>query len=532
MWKKNNPYILSIFVLIGLILIPSFNYSQKKPTKKPQFGGTVRVKAFTNIFRRQLDPASPDSYIFVSEQIYDGLIELDKNLAFIPALAEYWKISEDGRRYTFYLRKGVKFHHGRELTAEDVKFSFERLISRETESPFYHFFTPRVVGAQAYREGRAKDVAGFKIKDKYTFEIQLIRPYVSALYLMSMNFCKILPKEQVSSQGRGFFMKPSGTGPFKFAYWMRSPQLDVVGVRLERNDEYFEGRPYLDALEFSPYFTLQHFLDREIDIIPVLSERLFRTDCQVFKDGSFNLVFLGMSCHIPPLDSTNVRKAIVHAINKGDIARASFDLKYIPEITHNYIPPKFPGFFPTEEAKSQDLDKAMLLLEEAGYGDPQRLPSLTIFFESPRTDFKHKFYRELRRHLDDVGIRLNSRYYRSLNEVRDYRRPYLIFMERLLNFPDPEDTIRPLFFSKSVSNVLNYSNSELDKLLQEAEGERSWTRRVGLFNKIEKILFREVPAIPLFSIQERIAVQSYIRGIEVPPLSFYYLEARKIWLDK
>ncbi|MFB0565452.1 MAG: ABC transporter substrate-binding protein [Candidatus Aminicenantaceae bacterium] len=532
MWKKRSPFVYFILVFIILAATPLFNYSEKESKKKPRYGGTVRVKAFTNIFRRQLDPASPDSYVFVSEQLYDGLVRLDKNLTLVPSLAEYWKISADGKTYTFYLRKGVKFHHGKELSTEDVKFSLERLIRKETESPYFHFFTARVAGALAYREGKTKEVTGFRIKDKYIFEIQLIKPYVSALYLMSMSFCKILPRDQMISQGRGFFLKPSGTGAFKFSYWMRSPQLDIVGIRLERNDQYFEGRPYLDALEFSPYFTLQHFLDKEIDIIPVLSERLFRANCQIFKDGSFNLIFLGMSCNVNPLNSKIVRKAIVHAVNKGEIARASFDLKYIPEVTNSYIPPKFPGFFPMEDEAGPNLEKAEDMLQKAGYENEREFPSLTVFFDSPRTEFKRQFYRALRRQLDELGIKLNSRYYRSLNEVKRYGKPYLIFLERLLNFPDPEDIIRPLFYSKSISNVINYSNPELDKLLEDAEGERSWTRRVELFNQIEQILFSDVPAIPLFTIQQRIAVQPYVRGIEVPTLSFYYLEARNIWLDK
>jgi ABC-type transport system substrate-binding protein len=107
---------------------------------RPKQGGVFRIKSLSDSFRMQLDPVQPDCYVFLSEQLYDGLVRLDKNLKIQPALADYWMISSDGKKYTFFLKKGVHFHHGIELTAEDVKFSFERLLDEEVGSPFCHFF--------------------------------------------------------------------------------------------------------------------------------------------------------------------------------------------------------------------------------------------------------------------------------------------------------------------------------------------------------------------------------------------------------
>jgi len=531
----SKKYTLLMAIICGLVFffsMPLSNFAEKKNKKNPQYGGTLRVKSFTNILKTSLDPANPESYIFVLEQIYDGLVRLDKDFNIVPRLAEYWKISPDGKKYVFYLRKGIKFHHGRELTAEDVKFSLERLVNSETNSPYYQFFTPRVVGAQDYRTGKTRHVEGFKVRNKHIFEIQLIRPYVSALYLMSMNFCKVLPRDLVLSQGKGFFSKPSGTGPFKFTYWMRSPQLEIVGFHLERNDQYFRGKPYLDAVEFSPYFRLDHFMDKEIDIIPVLSDRLFRTDCQIFEGGFYNLIFLGMSCHIPPLDRNTVRKAIFSGVNKSDVARVAFDSMSIPKIIKNYIPPVLPGFFPIEEEESYDLKQAKEILQDEGFSEEKKFPSPTLFLDYPRTEIKFKIHRELRRQLDVLGIRLRLKYYSSLEEIKRFKEPYLIFFNRSMSFPDPEDIIRPLFFSKSIFNVFRFANPALDELLERAETERSWTKRIKLFHQIENILFADVPAIPLFSNQQRIAVQPYVKGVELPPLGFYYLEAKNIWLDK
>jgi len=531
MSKKYILYILAIFCLFFFFAGAFLNPGEKEVETKSRYGGILRVKSFSNIIRAQLDPASTDSDIFISEQLYDGLVRLDKYLKIVPSLAEYWKISPNGLKYTFFLRRGIKFHHGEELTAEDVKFSLERLIAQKTDSPYYQLFTTRVVGAQDFREERSSDVAGFIVRDKYIFEIQLIKPYVPTLYLMSMHFCKILPKDNLLSR-RNFFSHPSGTGPFKFTHWIRGRQLEILGIKLERNDDHFRGRPYLDAVEFSPHYTLENFFNKEIDIIPTLSERLLSTDCRIFEGGSFNLVFLGMSCHIPPLDRKIVRKAIFHGINKREVLLAGFDIRYMPMITNSFIPAKLQAFFPVDDGEGYIPEKAKEMLQKAGFSDENKFPSLTLFTESPRTEVSLKVYRELRKKLDALGIRMRLRYYRSIEEIKRFRRPYFVFMGRYMNFPDPENIIRPLFFSKSIFNVFGYSSPELDRLLEESDRERSWTKRIKLFHRIEKLLSSDVPAIPLFSNQQRIAVQPYVRGVNVHPLGFSYLETRKIWFEK
>ncbi len=528
-----KPFLISalILTLILVIVFPLPNFGIKD-AQRSRFGGTFRLKSFASTFNMQLDPAHPESYIFLSEQIFDGLVKLDKDLNPVPALAEYWKISADDTRYTFILRRGVQFHNGDELTAEDVKFSFERLLDRQTDSPYYQFFLPRVIGAVEFRDGKTGDVAGFKVVDEYTFEIQWTKPYVSALYLLSMYFCKILPRERVEGRERSFFLKPSGTGPFAYDHLMLDPQGDVVGVTLKRNGQYFGGSPYLETIDFSPHFTIEHFLNGEIDSFPVTSDRLLTPDFQVFQDGSLHPIFLGMSCHIPPFDRQIVRKAIKYGIDKIELARDTFDLRYIRVVTDNYIPYRLTRFYPKYDMERPDRSEAIRTLREAGFTEDNEFPALTLLIEEPRTDLKIKIHRALSKQLEPLGIRLRLRYYRSLGDVKEFEDPYLIFIGRVMDFPDPEDIIRPFFFSKSVFNVFGYSNPELDRILLEAEVESSWTKRIKLFQQIEQILFEDVPSLPLFSHQNRVAMQPWVRGVEVPPLGFYYLDARKIWLDK
>ena len=524
----------SLFVAFTLasIAFPRVPPPQNAPGK-PKLGGTLRVKPFNLFFQPSLDPAV-ETYFFLLDQLYDGLVRLDKNFNIIPSLAEYWVISEGGKKFTFYLRRGVKFHHGRELTADDVKFSLERLIQKQTGLLYYQYFITKVVGAEEFREGRSPEVAGFKALDRYTFEIDWTDPYVSGLYLLSMSFCKVLPKELVEAQGKGFFRKPSGTGAFKFGFWLRDTQLNIIGIRLERNDDYFGELPYLDAVEYSPFFTQDQFMERQVHIVPLRSNDLASAPYQVLENDSLDIVLLGMRCNIGPLDKNNVRQALALALDKSKIAQAAFSLESVPRVIDNYIPPDLPGFFPLEGIGAADLGKARRLLAEAGFQAGKGFPELYVCFTRPRGEAKNRLFKEIRDELEALGIRPVMKYFRSFEELRSVTAPHLVVIEWLMDYPDAENIIFPLFQSQSLLNkmYLGYSNPSLDGLLAASEIEASWEKRTGLFRQMERILLEDVPAVPLYRIKRRLAMQPFVRGAKTPPFGNSILDVQDIWLDK
>jgi ABC-type transport system substrate-binding protein len=480
----------------------------------------------------QLDPVQQDSYIFLSEQLYDGLVRLDRNLKIAPSLAEYWMISSDGRKYTFFLKKDIRFHHGDELTAEDVKFSLERLLDAEVGSSYSQYFLPRVIGAVEFHEGSASEVNGIRILNRYTLEIHWKRPYVPALYLLSMHFSKILPRDRMLKQGDNFFLKPSGTGAFAFDYWVRDTRLNEVGVRLKRNEEYFHKKPYLDALEFCPLYTLDHFVNGEIDCIPLLTERLRRSKYKIFQDRSIQMVFLGMSCHIPPLDNPGMRRVIQAGIDKQALVDVIQEPRYSRQVSNRFIPSRIPGFFLSDESSSPEKMDARRALEKSGYSEANEFPRLTLFLDSPRTDFKRSFSREIKNQLEALGIEVDVNYYRSLDQVKQSETPYLVLTQWMMRMPDPEDIIRPLFSSHSGSNLFGYANPEIEQLLRTGETEKSRSKRIKIFKRVEEVLLTEVPAIPLYTQQNRVAMQSRVQGVAVPHLGMYYLDAKNLWLER
>jgi len=531
-------FALLSFLALGLnVITPAEILFQNNPEGRPRPGGTLLIKAYQTPFNPIFDPAASSHY-FVVEQLYDGLVKFDNNFLVIPCLAEYWTISDDGRRITFYLRKGVKFHDGREMTAEDVKFSLERLVQNRPGNVCYQYFISRVVGAEEYWRGKTGEVSGFRIIDPYTFEIQWTRPYVSSLglNLLSMYYCKILPKNLLLAQGNGFFQKPVGTGPFKFAYWLRNtkfdaPNLEILGVRLERNVHYFGKKPYLDALEYSPYFSDNDFAAGDVHIIPMTSNALVHNRAQILENSSLRSAFLALSCHIPPLDRPDVRRALALGINRAGLAAVAAAPSSVPQLTENYIPPLLPGFFPKDVSQGYEPDKARMLLARLLPESGGRLP-LALVLPLPKRDIYPGLIRELERQLDALGIGLDVKYIRSAEDIRTIGVPYLKFLEWTMDFPDPEDIVLPLFASRSSANELNshYANPRLDALLEQSEVETSSEKRTDLFREMEQILFEDVPSIPLYTERIRIALLPSVHGAKLPALGFYFLDTKDIWL--
>jgi ABC-type transport system substrate-binding protein len=531
MHRKLPFFYLILSLLAGAALLSFEDVLDPEVILDSSSQNIFRFKAFGDSFAVQLDPIHPDATVFVSEQLFDGLVTLDSELTPAPSLAEYWHKDPESRFHRFMLRKRVRFHHGEELTAEDVKFSLERILDPANESPYAAYFLDRVVGAREFHSGKAAEVSGFQAVDRYTFQIQWTKPYAMALSLLSMPFCKILPRERVLEQGRSFFQKPTGTGPFMFQEWYRDTRLEIVGVRLARNPGYFGGIPHLEYVEFCPHYQLDDFMQGMVHVIPVESERLLQGDYQVFRDGSIHPFFLGMSCHIAPLDDPRVRRAIALGIDKPEIVRVTHDVRYHRQLLHSFIPSKLPGFFLTDELNTFSSQQAQVLLDETGH-KPETFPELTLLLEEPRNDFKHRLFIELRRQMRALGIELRERYFRRAQQVRDFQRPFLILRGRQLDFPGPEAIIRPLFASDSPENLCRYSSPELDSLLRAAELEKSWNVRTGLFVQIQKILNTDMPAIPLFTQQNQVAVQPFVRGIKNPPLGFYYIKMKNVRVER
>src|SRR5258705_1326600 len=196
-----------------------------------------------------LDPAlASDSYAScVIAQIYSPLVGLTSDLEPTPQVAESWTISRDGRRYAFHIRPGVRFHHGREVTAQDFEYSLTRLFQEPALSNgLAANYLDAIEGVRDFVNGRANKISGIRALDKKRLEITLVRPYSSLLAALAMDQTSVVPKEIAESRG-GLELRPIGTGPFRFV------RRDASQVVLAADPGYFMGRPGIDSpLFFSP----------------------------------------------------------------------------------------------------------------------------------------------------------------------------------------------------------------------------------------------------------------------------------------
>src|SRR5262245_29527743 len=216
----------------------------KRPTSIERYGGIYHKPL--ELEPPTLDPAiQTDQYAAsVAQQVFDGLVQFDANLNVVPCIAKSWQASYDGLVWTFHLRQGVKFHHGREVSADDFVYTFTRILHPRTASPRAWLFA-RVQGAKEFLAGTAERVEGLQALDAYTLQIMLSQPYAPFISILGMIQAQVVPREEVERLESAFGRRPVGTGPFRFVNWVAGEQ-----ITLEANEEYFEERPFLDHLHY------------------------------------------------------------------------------------------------------------------------------------------------------------------------------------------------------------------------------------------------------------------------------------------
>lgn len=249
--------------VLGLVLAVGLS----APAAAQEQGGSIVVTYRDDI--ATLDPAIGYDWQnwSIIKSMFDGLMDYEPGTTTLrPHLAEDYTVSGDGTTYTFTLREGVLFHNGREMVADDVKYSLERTLNPETRSPGQGFFLG-ISGAQAFVGGEAEEVAGVRVPDPRTVEITLDEPNASFLHLMAINFSYVVPQEEVERLGEDFGRNPVGTGAFRMQEWRLGQRLVIA-----RNPDYFmEGLPYLDQISFEvgvePSVALLRLQRGEVDIL-------------------------------------------------------------------------------------------------------------------------------------------------------------------------------------------------------------------------------------------------------------------------
>lgn len=498
--------------------------SQALAQQTPQEGGEIVVTYQNDV--ATLDPAIGYDWQNWSmiKSLFDGLMDYKPGTTELKTdLAKDYEISDDGLTYTFHLREGVTFHNGREMVASDVKYSLERTVNPETQSPGAGFFSS-IEGFDAVASGEATTLSGITTPDDYTVKIQLSAPDAAFLHIMALNFASVVPRESVEKWGRDFGKHPVGTGAFELQDWALGQRLTFV-----KNDDYYrEGIPYLDRIDFEigqePNVALMRLQRGEVDIagdgIPPAQFLQFRNDPD-FKDlmvigNQLHTGYLTMNVTMPPLDNVEVRRAINMAINKERIVRI-INGRAIP--ANQPLPPAMPGYDKEYEGYPYDVAQAKALLEEAGYGDGFDTEIYVM-----NTDPQPRIAQAIQQDLAQVGVRAEIKSLAQANVIAaggDKDQAPMVWsggMAWIADFPDPSNFWGPILGCEGAVpggwNWAWYCNEELDAEADAADAmvaPDQQQARAERWGKIFTTAMDDAPWVPIFN-EQRFTVHSARMG--------------------
>ena len=501
--------------------------------------------AQTDEYRRPLgnDPSTLDpariSDVYgrpVAQQIFDGLVAFDQTLAIVPALAEHWTASRNGLTWTFRLRKGVRFHHGREVTADDVVFSFTRILDPRLKSSAAEVFGV-IKGAREFAEGRARTVSGLVALDPLTVQFTLAEAFAPFVTALAMGHAKIVPRDLVESPTADFGAHPIGTGPFKFVAWERGRS-----ITLAANRDYFDGAPRLGRVIYrifpgEPMDTIYgEFVKGNLEESPVPTHDhdavVKAPGRQYVRRPLYHLRFYGLNARTKPLDDRRVRQAVVHAVDRAGLIETVFKGRY--QLAQSILPLGTLGYNPGVRPLAYDPDRARKLLAEAGHPGGAGLPPVTIW-SSVRSERLLAEHESIVKGLAAVGIRAAFQYETDWpafsRRLADGRAPMFLYSWNA-DFPDPDNFLFLLFHSRSPRNYTGYANPLVDQLLLSARNERDPQRRVELYRKAEQVVLDDAPVLPFWYYTYERLFQPSVKSVEVSGLGDPYIPLRKIWMQR
>ena len=504
---------------------------------RPQGGKLVRL------YR---DPPTMDPHLTTDNisgglvnEIFGGLVTLGLDLKVVPDLAERWDVSDDGRVYTFHLRKDAKFHDGKPVTAEDVRWSLERVADPNTLSPVAEQYLSDIVGVSAKLAGQESSISGLQVVDQHTIRITIDEPKSYFLAKLTYPTAFILDQKNVEGDGDEWLRQPNGTGPFKLAEY----EIGEV-LRLVRNEYYHLGPPNLDEVEFilAGGNAMIMYENDEIHLTGVGLADLERVldpseplNAELkAAPSSFGVSYIGLNVDMPPLDDPLFRQALSMAIDRDTIAVAVLDGLRIPATT--IIPPGFPSYSTDVQGYGYDPERALEVLKLSKYGnDLDNLPRITLSISgSFGADVPLDLEVILQSWQEVLGVEVEIQQTEWATFLQDLqaRRYHMFTLGWGADYADPENFLDILFHSGSENNHTNYSSPQVDDLLEQARVEPDQETRFELYNRIEQMILDDAPWVLLWNTGETYAlVKPEVKGYELTPMTipkyrYVYLEAQ------
>ncbi len=527
MWNKKNGKIIVLILTFCLVLSLGLSGCTSEPvTNEPEEGqsqetsneeNTEPVKEKVLVIGYDRDPETldhirtgwySDSLIYM----FDRLVSRDYDFNYKPGLAEKWETSEDGLTWTFFLRENVKFHDGKPLTANDVKWTFDTIKDPDTASPF------------------AGDLAAIKevvVKDDLTVDFVLNYSFPNLLFNLSNTASGIASKEAYETYGDEYGSKyVVGTGPYKFVEWIKGDKIVI-----EKNPDYNwgpewmanQGTAIIDKIvlrtipeENSRIMELEtggvHILR---NVPATFFEQLKDSpEVEVVQGDSTKLGYLAYACDKEPFTDLKVRQAINHAINKQDIIQYVF--RDLAKEAHGYLPSALKDEYYEDSEKDSykyDPDKAKELLKEAGFEN-----GLKLTLSSDNATESVRLAEVLQDQLKQVGIEAEIRLYDSASYAAMLKEGTQELFLRLYSWPNAD--ILDWFLLSSQSPYPNHSrwiDDKTDEMILGAAQSPTWEERGAGYKEVQKYLIEQAVWAPIYVPDNLIAVREEVKNFKYHP---------------
>jgi peptide/nickel transport system substrate-binding protein len=477
-------------------------------------GGTLRVGVQGD--PAELDPALVvlDAASLIIDQVYEGLAHEDPALVPKPRLAESWEISDDGLTYTFALRQGVTFHNGREMTADDVLYSIQRVMNPDNASPWKEY---------------TSSIDTIEAPDASTVVITLKNPDASFLAALCRRGLSVVPQEEVEANG-DLKQVMVGTGPFKFVDYVPNSV-----VSLEKNKDYWlEGRPYLDGVEFMiiPDDTARTtaLVSDTVDMIEAVPHRDILTlqDADGLKltgDQATNLRWIVFNVRNEPLNNKELRQVIASGIQRQPIIDTAVFGFGTP--LHGVYPSDYWAGF-EGNAPEGDPEGAAAAISEIALPENFR-PGILTWGEY---DFLSSTSIVVQEQLNQIGIDSEIEPEENATYLdRYFSGDFDIAVMGAGGYIDPHDFLGQSLGTGGVTNAAGYSSEEMDELLRQGIIEQEQDARKAIYQQIQELIIEDVPWIMLYTSNTFEGMKDSVMGY-THSLSGSFSGLRDTWIEQ
>lgn len=452
--------------------------------------------------------------------LFSGLVRLDTNLQVVPDLAESWKISTDGKVYTFVLRPGLKFSNGDPITADDVRKSWERACDPKIKSTTAATYLNDILGASDYISGNTKEIQGLKVVDERTLEVTLDEPKAYFLAKLTYPTTFVIDTRQPEERGINWMFEPNSSGPYTVKEYKKNEALI-----LEKNPNYHQpaGVSYL-LFFFEPGGSaLSLYEEGVIDMLSLsysqiaeISKPDHELNKQMVSVTTMCTNYLQLNTNLAPTDDPLVRKALFLGVDrKAYIDKLSNN---VPLLANGVLPPAMPGYLAERQLPEFDPKAAKDALKESkyagkaltitisasGYGDTQRQDVAFLVDQ-----WKKNLGVNVKVELTDPDIYVETIRQKPGN---------IVIQGWCADYPDPENFLDVLFHSGNTFNYTNLNDAELDALLEKARTELDSAKRISLYQQAESYLLDQYAVIPLTNYIEGMLVKPRVKNFILTPI--------------